>query len=94
MTKQELTNNGFKYISTHNCGQKTELWAKFTGYLDTIQYIYYLPNVDKTIPNNANTTSYLQIDMFAQIRDKMRNDFLKYDIQYDKEGTWSDDSIK
>lgn len=91
MKKQQLIYHGFKYIATQNCGQKTELWARFTGYLDTIEYIYYLPNVDETIPKSANTTSYLQIDMFTQIRDKLRNDFFKEDIQLDKSCIWSDD---
>ena len=29
--------------------------------------------------------SYRHIDMMAQMRDKMRNDFLKFDVESDKE---------
>jgi len=88
MTKQELKSNGYKYISTQNCGQKTELWAKFTGYLDTIQYCYYLPFKDIAIAG-IQTTSYLTVDMLAQLRDGMRNEFLKQDIGFDKDVIWS-----
>lgn len=43
MTKQELIEQGFKYIATQNCAQKTEVWARFTGWKDAIQYWYLLP---------------------------------------------------
>ena len=89
MKKQDLIDNGFIHITTQNCEQKTEVWAKFSGYLDTIQYHFYLPLLDETVSNNVNTSSYLQLDMLAQIRDKMRNDFVKKDIQYDTDGIWS-----
>ena len=48
MTKQELIEQGFKYIATQNCEQKTEVWAKFTGYEDMIQYWYYFPETDQS----------------------------------------------
>ena len=46
MTKQELIEQGFKYIATQNCEQKTEVWARFTGWEDAIQYWYYFPEID------------------------------------------------
>lgn len=44
MTKRELIDHGFKYIATQNCEAKTEVWAKFSGWDDVIQYYYYFPN--------------------------------------------------
>lgn len=88
MTKQQLIDNGFKYITTQSNDYKIEMWAKFSGYEDTIQYYYYYPNEDATSPN-IQTVSYLQLDMFAQMRDEMRNDLLKQDIKFDKHGIWS-----
>ena len=48
MTKQELIEQGFKYIATQNCEHKTEVWARFTGLEDMIQYWYYFPKTDQT----------------------------------------------
>lgn len=39
-TKNQLTEEGFIYIST-NAANNMEVWAKFTGYEDYIQYIDY-----------------------------------------------------
>ncbi len=36
MTKQEMINHDYKYITTQNNESKMELWAKFNGYMDTI----------------------------------------------------------
>lgn len=88
MTKKELLDSKFKYISTQNSAAKTELWAKFTGWEDAIQYYYYFPEEDKTSPV-AMTISFMQLEMFSQIRDSLRNDFLKQDIQYDFNQIWT-----
>ena len=32
--------------------------------------------------------SYCMLDMMAQMRDKMQNDFAKLDVEYDKENIW------
>lgn len=50
MTKKELIEQGFKYIATQNCEKKTEVWARFSGCKDAIQYYYYFPSGDMTSP--------------------------------------------
>ena len=39
MTKKELLDSEFKYISTQNNDAKTELWAKFSGWEDAISVL-------------------------------------------------------
>lgn len=88
MDKQDLINQGYKYIATQNCDIETEIWAKFTGYEDTISYVYYNPQNDTVIENTRQTISYTYLDMLAQMRDKMRENFLKEDIKYDNSCIW------
>lgn len=89
MTKQELIEQGFKYIATQNCEQKTEVWARFTGWEDMIQYWYYFPKTDQTNPGNVNTISFVgQIGLFEIMADEMRMDFLNKDIKYDNTCIW------
>lgn len=66
-----------------------ELWAKFNGYMDTISCLYYVPETDTVLKQTKQTISYLQLDMLAQIRDKMREDFIKLNVKYDKKNIWS-----
>lgn len=90
MNKQDLINQGYKYIATQNCDIKTEIWAKFTGYEDIISYICYNPKDDIAIESTRQTTSYTYLDMLAQMRDKMRENFLKEDVKYDNSCIWSE----
>lgn len=92
MTKQEMINQGYKYVATQNNESKMELWAKFNGYMDTIVYLYYSPKIDVALEQTRQTISYLQLDMMAQMRDKVREDFLKLDIEYDKSCIWVDEN--
>lgn len=93
MTKQELIEQGFKYIATQNCEQKTEVWARFTGWEDAIQYWYYFPEIDQTNPGNVNVISFVsQLGLFEIMADKMRGDFLKNDVKYDSNCIW--ESVK
>lgn len=89
MNKQDLINNGYKHICTQNSETQMELWAKFNGYMDTISYLYYIPETDTALEQTRQTISYLQLDMMAQMRDKMRVDFVKLNVKYDKENIWS-----
>ena len=91
MTKQEMINQGYKYVATQNNENKMELWAKFNEYMDTIVYLYYSPEIDVALEQTRQTISYLQLDMMAQMRDKMREDFLKLDVEYDKSCIWMDE---
>ncbi|MBS7122951.1 MAG: hypothetical protein KH086_01085 [Coprobacillus sp.] len=88
MNKQDLINNGYKHMCTQNSGTQMELWAKFNGYMDTISYLYYIPETNTALEQTRQTISYLQLDMMAQMRDKMRTDFVKLNIEYDKENIW------
>lgn len=92
MTKKELIGQGFKYIATQNCEAKTEIWARFSGWDDVIQYYYYFPNDDMTSPTVMTITYVGQLDMFAQMRDKMQMDWLnRVDVNnFDKTQIWSD----
>lgn len=40
------------------------------------------------LEQTRQTIPYTQLDMMAQMRDKMREDFLKLDVEYDKENIW------
>lgn len=88
MNKQDLINDGYRHICTQNSESKMELWARFNGYKDTIVYLYYVPEKDMVLEQTRQTISYTHLDMMAQMRDKMRNDFLKFDVEYDKENIW------
>lgn len=88
MNKQDLIKNGYKHICTQNSKSKMELWARFNGYKDTIVYLYYVPETDMALEYTRHTISYTELDMMAQMRDKMRKYFFKLDIEYDKENTW------
>lgn len=88
MNKQDLIKNGYKHICTQNSESKIELWARFNGYKDTIVYLYYVPETDMVLEQTRQTVPYTQLDMMAQMRDKMREDFLKRDVEYDKENIW------
>ena len=90
MTKQELIEQGFKYIATQNCGQKTEVWAGFTGWGDAIQYWYYFPEIDQTNPGSVNVISFVsQLGLFEIMADKMRGDFINKSVKYDSNCIWS-----
>lgn len=65
-----------------NCGQNSQ--AGKTQF----QYYYYFPEEDKTSPI-VMTTSFMQIEMFSQMRDSLRGDFLKQDIKYDSTQIWT-----
>lgn len=92
MTKKELIEQGFKYIATQNCEEKTEVWARFSGWEDAIQYYYYFPSGDMTSPIIMTIAYVGQLDMFAQMRDKMQMDWLnRVDVNnFDKTQIWSD----
>ena len=57
--------------------------------MDTVVYLYYSPEIDVALEQTRQTISYLQLDMMAQMRDRMREDFLKLDIEYDKNCIWT-----
>ena len=88
LNKQDLIDKGYNHVCTQNSESKIELWAKFNGYKDTIVYLYYIPKMDMVLEQTRQVISYTQLDMMAQMRDKMRTDFVKLNIEYDKENIW------
>lgn len=44
--------------------------------------------MDMVLEQTRQVISYTQLDMMAQMRDKMRTDFVKLNIEYDKENIW------
>ena len=88
MNKQDLLNRGYKHICTQNSKSEMELWAKFIGCRDTIVYLYYIPETDIALEQTRKTISYTQLDMLAQMRDKLQSDFVRLDIEFDKENIW------
>ena len=93
MNRQDLINDGYKHICTQNSESQMELWAKFNAYMDIISYLYYIPETDTGLEQTKQTISYLQLDMMAQMRDKMREDFVKLNVEYDKENIWSSEML-
>ncbi len=88
MNKQDLIKNGYKHICTQNSKPQMELWAKFNGYQDVITYLYYDPELDVALKQTESCISYTQLDMMGQMRDKMKEDFVKLDLEYNKEDIW------
>jgi hypothetical protein len=88
MNKQNLIKDGYRYICTQNSVSKMELWAKFNGYKDTVAYIYYIPETDVALEQTHQCIPYTQLDMMAQMRDKMKEDFLKLNLEFDEENVW------
>ena len=65
-----------------------DLSKKFNGYSDIITYLFYSPELDTALEPKSNI-SFTELDKLAQMRDKMRNDFVKMNIDYDKDTIWS-----
>ena len=87
MNKKELKKNGFKYIATQNNKAKIEVWAKFSGWEDVIQYYLYFPEEDKT-NMTLSTISYSQLSLFEIMHDKLQNNFLKDNIVCKEDSFW------
>lgn len=68
----------FKKIGSYGNGMT--MYAKFTGYLDCIQYYFKLSNGDKT---PLQTIQYSQLDMFRKLYQEMNKDLFKEDIKVD-----------
>jgi len=66
-TKEQLAEEGFIHIST-NIVNDLEVWAKFTGYEDCIQYINYKDGVRI---GEIQTTSFGRLILFEQMYHKM-----------------------
>ncbi len=78
-TKQELIDEGFTYISKNQ--NDMEVWAKFTGWHDCVQFINFKEGV---YIGDIQTTTYNQLQlnslMFEILRDRQ---FFQKDIKMD-----------
>lgn len=88
MNKQELKEKGFKYIATQNCDSNIEVWARFSGWKDVIQYHYYYPKENTTVNPAVMTINYTQLQMFDYMNKVLNVDFFNKDIEYDKDNVW------
>ena len=66
-TKEQLTEEVFIHIST-NVVNDLEVWARFTGYEDCIQYINYKDGIRI---GEIQTTSFGRLILFEQMYHKM-----------------------
>ena len=66
-TKQQLTEEGFIHIST-NVANNMEVWARFTGYEDCIQYIDYK---EGEYTGDIQTTTFGRLILFEQMYHRM-----------------------
>ena len=66
-TKEQLKEEGFIYIAT-NVENDLEIWAKFTGYEDCIQYINYKDGVRI---GEIQTTTFGRLTLFQNMFIKM-----------------------
>lgn len=66
-TKEQLKEDGFIYIAT-NATNNIEVWAKFTGYEDCIQYIDYKEGV---YTGDIQVTTFGKLTLFENMYKKM-----------------------
>ena len=69
--------NEFKYIAT-NLSNGIEVWARFTGYNDCIQYIY---KKDGEQIGDIMTTDFSRLVLEGTMLEKLRDDFIKQEIK-------------
>ena len=63
-TKQELTEQGFILVAK-NTTNEMEVWARFTGYADYIQYLDFKEDV---YTGNVETISYGKLCLFEEMK--------------------------
>ena len=87
-TVDKLMNNGFKLIAKENNG--TEVYAKFTGYEDCIQYYYCKDGI--VLNNTPETISYSWALLFKGIANELREDCIKNNINIENKWTYKNGS--
>lgn len=66
-TKEQLKEEGFIHIAT-NAVNDMEVWARFTGYEDYIQYIYYK---EGQYTGDIEVISFGKLCLFENMYEKM-----------------------
>lgn len=87
MNKQTLKALQFKYIATCNDNRKTEVWAKFSGWEDVVQYYFYFPDTDSV--SDLMTMHYLRLNMYRLMFAGLSADFFNKGIEYNPQSFWS-----
>ena len=75
-TVDKLMNNGFKLIAKENNG--TEVYAKFTGYEDCIQYYYCKDGI--VINNIPEIITYSRLLLYKEMADNLREQCVNMNI--------------
>ena len=75
-TVDKLMNNGFKLIAKENNG--TEIYAKFTGYEDCIQYYYCKDGI--LINNIPEIITYSRLLLYKEMTDNLREQCVNMNI--------------
>jgi len=73
-TRQQLLDEGFKCIlvmSAKHLKEPQEIWARFTGYKDTIQYVYHKEYV---FTSSIQVISYGNLCMFKKLCEGLNAD--------------------
>jgi len=66
-TTEELKEQGFIHIST-KVTNNVEVWAKFTGHEDNIQYVYHKENI---FTSDISVITFGSLILFEQMYHKM-----------------------
>ena len=66
-TTEELKEEGFIYIAT-NVENDLEIWARFTGYLDCIQYVHHKEGI---LTGDIEVITFGQLTLLEQMYHKM-----------------------
>ena len=90
MNKNDLINNGYRYIAKKNADPHIEVWAKFTGKGDEVEYCYYIPDMDAIDDETVQAVSFFEdIMMFTFMREKLTSDFARLGIEHRRENVWN-----
>jgi hypothetical protein len=71
-TRQQLIDEGFKYITSNQ--NDMEIWAKFTGSDDCIQYVIFK---EGEYNGDIQTITFGNLVLFEKMYKVMLNDFFK-----------------
>ena len=88
MTNQELKDSGYVYIAINQMG--LEVWAKFSGYEDVVQYI---DQKEGEYTSDIQTISFGKLCLFEMMLKTLNfKQFFQQDIKV--ENVWTNDDYK
>jgi Cu2+-containing amine oxidase len=90
-TKQQLIDEGWKFIAINRKERMNiEVYARFTGYQDIIQWIYHK---EGTMTSDKQVVSYGELCLKEKMLKVMREDYMKQNIysnMTEKPDLWED----